>query len=159
MQKRVVVISGHCQPVHRGHVDYCKYARDFAGPDGTVIFIVNNDKQAVLKKGYSFIPQEDRLAVMSAIRHVDKAVLSIDDDRTVCKTLQMLCDSSDSSDKPTFFGNGGDVDEGNRCPEEEVCRRNGICLVYGFGDKVQSSSLILEQSVKVAFHAMQAKSK
>ncbi|PNH00643.1 FAD synthase [Tetrabaena socialis] len=151
--KRVVVISGHCQPVHRGHVDYCKYARDFAGPDGVVIFIVNNDKQAVLKKGYSFVPQEDRLAVISAIRHVDKAVLSIDEDRTVCKTLQMLCDT-EGDDKPTFFGNGGDVDEGNRCPEEEVCRQNGIRLVYGFGDKVQSSSWILEKSVRVAFHAM-----
>jgi D-beta-D-heptose 7-phosphate kinase/D-beta-D-heptose 1-phosphate adenosyltransferase len=151
MKKRVVVISGYFSPVHEGHCEYAKQAREFAGPGGVVYVIVNNDKQAVLKKGYSFVPESDRVAVMGALRHVDKAFISIDEDRTVCKTIQMLCDTEE---KPTHFANGGDVTENNRCPEEEVCSRNGMELVYGLGDKIQSSSWILEKSVKNAYDHM-----
>lgn len=150
--KRVVIISGYFVCAHRGHCDYAKYAKEFAGPDGKVICIVNNDHQAVLKKGYSFVPQEDRLAIMAAMKFVDKAVLSIDTDRTVCKTIQMLCDTEECS--PTHVLNGGDVTENCKCPEEEVCMRNHIECLYGFGDKIQSSSWILENSVKVAYEKM-----
>ena len=151
-KRRVVVISGYANPIHRGHCEYARFAKEYAGHDGLVYFIVNNDKQAILKKGYSFIPEEDRLAIIGSLKYVDKAVLSIDTDRTVCKTLQMLCDTEEH--KPTVFGNGGDVTENNRCPEEEVCRKNGMYLVYGFGDKIQSSSWILEKSVKEAHEKM-----
>lgn len=160
MARRVVVISGYMSPVHSGHCDYARLAKEFAGPDGFVYCIVNNDNQAILKKGYSFVPQEDRLAVMGALKYVDHAVLSIDEDRTVCKTIEMLCqNSSPDFPKPTHFANGGDVTPGNPCPESIVCDKHDVELVYGLGDKIQSSSWILEKSVKAAYEKMYAPEK
>jgi D-beta-D-heptose 7-phosphate kinase/D-beta-D-heptose 1-phosphate adenosyltransferase len=143
---KVVVISGYMSPIHQGHIEYFRLAKEFAGKDGSVYVIVNSDQQSVLKKGYSFVPEDDRLAIVGAVRYVDKAILSIDTDRTVCKTIQMLYDTE--VNKPTHFANGGDVTESNACPEGAVCAANGIELVYGLGDKIQSSSWILEKSIK-----------
>jgi cytidyltransferase-like protein len=142
---KVVVVSGYYNPVHEGHIEYFRMAKEFAGKDGIVYAIVNSDHQAILKKGSSFMHENDRLAVVSAIRYIDLAILSIDKDRTVCETLEMMCDSL-SYFKPTHFANGGDVTANSKCPEEIVCERNQINMVYGLGEKIQSSSWILEKS-------------
>ena len=151
--KKVVVVSGYFSPIHQGHVEYFRLAREYAGPDGVVYVIVNSDFQSHLKKNYSFVPEADRFAVVDAIKYVDKAILSIDTDRTVCKTIQLLCES-DTYQSPTHFANGGDVTATMPCPEEPVCNAHNIELVYGLGDKIQSSSWILEASVKVAYEHM-----
>ena len=143
----VVVVSGYYNPIHRGHIDYFRLAREYAGPDGTVYAIVNSDKQAILKKSCTFIPEADRLAIVSALRYVDRAVVSIDTDRTVCETLKHMCE--EWTPRPTHFANGGDVTPGSPCPEEVVCREHGLELVYGLGDKIQSSSWILDAFRKV----------
>lgn len=153
MNRRIVVISGYFDIAHHGHMEYARLAKEFAGENGKVICIVNADRQAVLKKGFSFVPENDRLAVMTAVRWVDEAILSIDYDRTVCATLAMLCERDE---KPTHFLNGGDVTVENKCPEETICNQNGIELVYGFGDKIQSSSWIIEKSVKIAYEKMKS---
>jgi cytidyltransferase-like protein len=150
--KKVVVISGHYNVPHKGHVEYARIAKEFAGPDGIVYVIVNSDQQSILKKGFSFVPEDDRLAVMGSLRWVDKAFLSIDTDRTVCATIEWLCNNAEH--KPTHFCNGGDVTPNSPCPEEAVCKKNGMELVYGLGDKVQSSSWILDKSVKQAYEIL-----
>lgn len=151
--KKVVVISGYFSPPHSGHMDYARFARDYAGPNGIVYVIVNSDQQSILKKGYSFVPEDDRLAVMGAVRYIDEAILSIDKDRTVCETLRMLCNNP-QYEKPTHFLNDGDVTATSPCPEETVCQENGIALVYGVGGKVQSSSWIIQKSVREAYEKM-----
>lgn len=151
-QRKVVVISGYFNVPHQGHIDYARLAKEFAGPDGVVYVIVNSDYQSCLKKKFSFVPEDDRLAVMGALRYVDKAFLSIDKDRTVCKTIEWLCQNAEF--KPTHFANGGDVTPGAPCPEEVVCKANGVELVYGLGDKIQSSSWILDKSVKEAYNVL-----
>ena len=153
MQKKVVVISGYFNPCHMGHIEYARAARDVAGPEGIVYCIINSDAQSHLKKGYSFIPEKDRLAVMNAMRYIDHAILSVDTDRTVCKTLELLCTSAEY-ETPTHFLNDGDVTAQNRCPEEVVCETHGIALVYASNGKIQSSSWILEKSVREAYHQM-----
>ena len=102
-QKKVVIISGYFCPAHEGHIEYAKEAKELAGSDGIVYCIVNSDYQAELKKGFSFMPENDRLVVMGALKYVDKAYLSIDTDRTVCETIRMLYDMSEY--KPTHFFN------------------------------------------------------
>jgi D-beta-D-heptose 7-phosphate kinase/D-beta-D-heptose 1-phosphate adenosyltransferase len=138
---KVVVVSGYFNPIHAGHIEYFRLAKQFAGPDGSVMAIVNSDEQSIRKKGSSFIPQEDRLRVVEAIRFVDRAVLSIDQDRTVRQTLKHLCTLEP---RPTHFVNGGDV--ASACAEEGMCEKLGICLAYGLGDKIQSSSWILQRA-------------
>jgi D-beta-D-heptose 7-phosphate kinase/D-beta-D-heptose 1-phosphate adenosyltransferase len=170
--RRCVVISGYMNPVHAGHCEYAKLAKEFAGGQGgVVVCVVNSDYQAELKRGFSFVPETDRLAVMGSLRWVDYAVLSVDRDRTVRRTLRVLCgedpelsvadlvvagsealSSPLASHRPTHFVNGGDVDGG--CAEEAVCKELGISTVYGLGDKIQSSSWILQDSVKTAYECL-----
>jgi len=144
---KVVIVSGYFNPVHEGHIEYFKLAKEYAGDNGKLIAIVNSDYQSMLKKNYSFIPEKDRLAIISALKYVDKAVLSIDKDRSVCETLLKLINEKEFG-CITHFANGGDVTETLKCPEEKICNENNVNLVYCLGDKIQSSSWILEKSIK-----------
>lgn len=126
MQK--VAISGYFDPIHIGHLEYIKMARELGD---YLIVIVNNDKQAALKKGRSFMCEDDRLMIVSQIKGVDEAVMSIDDDKTVCKTLDLL--------KPDIFANGGDRSN-EEIPEYKICKENGIQVIDGLGNKIRSSS-------------------
>ena len=56
----------------------------------SLVVIVNNDNQAVIKKGKAFMPQEDRLKIVKALALVDSAFVSIDKDSTVCKSLKKV---------------------------------------------------------------------
>ena len=95
-----------------------------------MVVILNNDKQAKLKKGSAFMPQEERKAILEALRDVDEVFLSIDTDSTVCRSLEAL--------KPDIFAKGGDRFIGE-VPETEVCREMGIEMVDSLGKKIQSS--------------------
>ncbi len=148
--KRVVIVSGYYCPIHASHIEYFSNAKKLAGPDGLVYAIVNTDYQSILKKGYSFIPEKDRLAVVEAIKYIDKAFLSIDTDRTVCKTIEMIYNTEEH--KPTMLFNEGD--QKSNCAEEGICKTLGIEVIYGEAPKTQSSSWILEKSVKIAYEKM-----
>ena len=155
--KRVVIVSGYFSPVHEGHIEYFRMAKEFAGEDGIVYAIVNSDAQSILKKNYSFVPENDRLAVVGSCRYIEKAILSIDTDRSVCATIRMICYMAKKGSTfymPTHFANGGDVTATAKCPEEPICKANNVELVYGLGDKIQSSSWIIEDSVKKAYEEM-----
>jgi len=123
-----VAVSGYFDPIHVGHLEYFKYAKELGD---YLIVIVNNDYQCSLKKGKAFMPEQDRLRIASSIKGVDEVVLSIDQDRTVCKTLEMI--------NPDIFANGGDRSN-KEIPESKVCREYNIKLVDGLGSKIRSSS-------------------
>ena len=96
--------------------------------------IVNNDKQAKLKKGKAFMPCPERVKVVRELTNVDIAIESCDEDRTVCKTLALL--------HPHIFTNGGDQTN-DTIPEREICEKMGIQMIDGLGAKIQSSSLLI----------------
>lgn len=102
-----------------------------------LIVIVNNDHQVMLKKGAVLIPAKDRIAVVRELSCVDFAVESIDEDRSVRKTLAML--------HPHIFTNGGDQTN-DSIPEAEVCKQLGIQMIDGLGDKIESSSAIIQRA-------------
>jgi len=123
-----IVASGYFDPIHIGHIEYLKLAKQLGG---TLIVIVNNDKQAKIKKGFSFMNENERLEIVKNIKYVDEVFLSIDDDSTVCKSLEKL--------KPDIFAKGGDRNSSN-IPEFDVCNKYNIKIVDGLGNKIQSSS-------------------
>jgi cytidyltransferase-like protein len=131
----VVAISGYFDPIHVGHIEYFKLAKDLAGDDGKLIVILNNDKQAIMKKGKVFMPVYERKRILESIRYIDEVYISIDVDRSVCKSIEAI--------HPDIFANGGDrfIYE---IPEAAVCRRLGIKMVDGLGEKIRSSSELIE---------------
>lgn len=132
----VVVTSGYFDPLHEGHIESFEKAKALGDK---LVVIVNSDKQAILKKGKPFMNEKTRMAIIKALRVVDEAILSIDDDRTVRKTLEMI--------KPDIFAKGGDYYTED-FPEAEICKRLGIKIVIGLGDKINSSSWILKNAEK-----------
>jgi cytidyltransferase-like protein len=128
--RRVMCVSGYFDPVHIGHLEYMERTKKLGD---YLIVIVNNDHQANLKKGKSFMPEDERVEIIKSIKYVDEVILSIDHDRTVCKTL-------DSIDPPPYaFCNGGDQTN-DKIPEAEICLKKRIILIDGLGNKIQSSS-------------------
>lgn len=133
-----VAVSGGFDPPHAGHIRMIQEASQF----GEVIVIVNSDAWLVRKKGYVFMPWEERVEILSAIKGVSKVVAVDDTDGTVCEALKR--------EKPTYFANGGDRSDKNT-PELTVCRENNITMIWGIGGgKIQSSSELVAKARKVA---------
>jgi len=127
---KVVAVSGYFDPIHVGHLEYLKMAKSLGDK---LVVIINSDYQASLKKGKSFMPEQDRLEIVQALRCVDEVFLSIDKDKSVCKSLEHL--------KPDIFANGGDRSL-EEIPETAVMKKYNIEMVDGLGEKIRSSSEI-----------------
>jgi len=143
---KCVVTSGYFNPIHRGHLLLLKAAKALGDH---LVVIVNNDKQVQLKGSIPFMDEEERLDIVSAIQYVDNAILSIDEDKTVRKTLEKAFRLGDSTIK-FIFAKGGDRTLDN-IPEKEVCERLGIEMVFGVGgtEKINSSSEILKRIKRI----------
>lgn len=107
-----------------------------------LIVIVNNDKQQLLKKGKIILDEKNRLRLIRAIRGVDQAVLSIDEELPVINTLEMVAKQHPGDE--LIFANGGDRSTGQVVPETEVCEKYGIKMVFDAGgiQKADSSTRI-----------------
>lgn len=134
MSGTIACVSGYFDPIHIGHIEYFKLSKKVADK---LMVIVNNDEQAILKKGKAFMPADERIRIIQELKCVDFVVKSVDLDRTVCQTL------ASASPRPTFFCNGGDQNN-NSIPESAVCEELGIVLLDGFGEKIQSSSWLIK---------------
>ena len=129
-----VCVSGGFDPIHKGHVRMILEAAQF----GDVVVIANSDEWLIRKKGKFFMSWDERAEILGSIKGVVKVVKAKDDDGTVCESLKEL--------KPTYFANGGDRKD-YITPEGELCNQLGITMLWGIGgDKIQSSSWLLEKN-------------
>ena len=125
---KVVAISGYFDPIHVGHLEYINMAKKLGDK---LVVIVNNNYQCKLKKGKPFMDEKDRLTIVSNLKNVDEVFLSIDEDKTVCASLEKI--------KPDIFANGGDR-KNYEIPESVICKKYDIKIIDGLGDKIRSSS-------------------
>ena len=125
---KTVAISGYFDPIHVGHLEYISEARKLGDK---LIVIVNNNHQCILKKGKPFMDENDRVLITSSLKDVDDVFLSIDKDKTVCKSLEQI--------KPDIFANGGDR-KNYEIPESTICKKYNIQIIDGLGEKIRSSS-------------------
>lgn len=133
---KTIAISGGMDPVHVGHIKMIQAAAEL----GNVVVILNSDAWLKRKKGYVFMPYEERKYLLEHIKGVSAVSAVNDDDGTVCEALQRL--------QPDMFGNGGDRTSDNT-PEKEVCLDIGIQMIWNLGgQKVQSSSELVRTFVK-----------
>lgn len=139
---KTVAVSGGFDPVHVGHVRMFEEARKLGD---RLVVILNNDNWLKKKKGYAFMPEEERAELLKYFRCVDDVVITKHQENTtdmsVCDALREL--------KPDIFANGGDrrLDE---IPEVAVCEEIGCEMVFnvGRGGKVQSSSDLVANARK-----------
>ena len=139
-KKKAVIVSGYFNPIHKGHLEYFNNAK---GMGDELFVIVNSDFQRNQKGSREFQNEEERLIIVSNIKAVDKAILSIDKDCTVCATLEKIVNDY-SKDYDLAFANGGDQNN-DTIPEKSICEKVGINLIDGLGNKIQSSSWLLKQ--------------
>ena len=123
-----IMVSGGFDPIHIGHVRMILEA----AKHGKVIVVANSDDWLRRKKGFVFMPFEERKEILESIRGVQKVVSVDDTDGAVCEALR--------THRPDYFANGGDRTNENT-PEQDVCNELQIEMVWGIGgEKVQSSS-------------------
>jgi len=137
---KAIIVSGYFNPLHKGHLELFEIAK--ASGDQLWV-IVNSDLQRELKGSKEFMDENERLIIVNAIGIVDKALISIDKDKTQCATLADLAEQY-SNQYEFFFANGGDQNN-DSIPEVQVCIEKGIGLLEGLGDKIQSSSWLLKK--------------
>lgn len=136
---KTTVVSGGFDPLHIGHLRML----EASAKNSKLTVILNNDNWLRAKKGFVFMPQEERREILKALRCVDDVVFSIHSenptDMSVSRELALL--------KPDYFANGGDRDN---VPEEGVCKELGIQMFFGVGgEKIQSSSNLVKQCSNV----------
>ena len=140
MKKKGIIVSGYFNPLHKGHLEYFNNAKVLCDE---LFVIINSDHQRELKGSKPFQDEKERLLIVSNIKAVDKAILSIDKDRTVCDSIRKLAEQH-GKDYDLAFANGGDQNN-ETTPEILVCKELGVDLIDGLGDKIQSSSWLLQR--------------
>jgi glycerol-3-phosphate cytidylyltransferase/D-beta-D-heptose 7-phosphate kinase/D-beta-D-heptose 1-phosphate adenosyltransferase len=136
---KIAIVSGFFNPLHGGHLDMIEAASELGDK---LIVVVNNDIQQMIKKDKVILTEQNRARLMSALKHVDEVVLSIDQDPPVIKTLEMIAKKYPYDE--LIFANGGDRDSVKAIPEGNVCDKYHIKMVFGIGgmEKADSSTRI-----------------
>tara|TARA_Y100001972_G_C7572245_1_gene287194 strand:+ start:347 stop:781 length:435 start_codon:yes stop_codon:yes gene_type:complete len=137
MYEKKIMVSGGFDPLHVGHVRMIQEAARW----GNVIVVINSDDWLMRKKGYVFMPWEERAEILGNIKGVSIVTAVDDSDGTVCRAIQWH--------SPDAFANGGDRKKENT-PEMNLCEELGVQMLWGIGgtDKPQSSSWLVNRAME-----------
>lgn len=134
---KVGIISGYFNPIHAGHIDYINASKDQCD---YLICIVNNDDQVIRKQSDVFMDEQHRLKIVSNIRAINKALISIDDDSSVAKTLNNIAENVPKNCRLLFFNSGDRFSGNENAQEARVCEAKNIERVFIKMPKIYSSS-------------------
>jgi cytidyltransferase-like protein len=147
MSKTIVINSGYFNPIHPGHIECMQLSKNLGDE---LWVIVNNDKQAEAKRGTtSFQTEATRVAIVEAIKPVNRVYLAIDevDEKiSICQSLlklTIIARVEFGDDTKVIFAKGGDRSAGNS-PETQTCLDNNIQIIDGLGAKTYNSSDFLK---------------
>jgi cytidyltransferase-like protein len=141
MEKTLVIVSGYFNPVHKGHIEYLTRSKEL----GDFLYvIVNNDYQRELKGSKPFMMADERKLIIESLKVVDAAMVAVDTEKTVNESIKFIMNEIGSQFSKILFANGGDQNR-NTVGEAKLCEELGIELADGLGDKIQSSSWLLNK--------------
>jgi cytidyltransferase-like protein len=127
---QVAMVDGAFDPLHRGHIEYFREAS--VRLDVPLLCNVASDEY-VRTKHPPLLPEDQRAAIVDAIRYISYTHLNRFDTETVLREL-----------RPRYYVKGKDW-EGRLPPEQvRICAEHGIGVVY-LDTVLDSSSRILEQ--------------
>ena len=138
--KKAIIVSGYFNPIHKGHLELFEKSKALGD---MLIVIVNSDLQRFLKGSREFQKEDERLIIVKAIKYVDFAMVSIDQDRTQIESIKEI-HSIFNETHDLSFANGGDQNN-DTIPEARICEELGVSLIDGVGEKIQSSSWLLKK--------------
>jgi len=139
MEDKVIVVTGGFDPLHSGHIAYFKSAAELGG---TLVVGLNSDEWLINKKGKYFMTWDERAAIISELRCVDRVIAFDDSDKTAIDAIRQTLKIYPNS--KVVFANGGDRGKDN-IPEMQF-ESPRVEYVFGVGgsDKKNSSSWILQ---------------
>jgi cytidyltransferase-like protein len=132
-RKKVAMVDGAFDPLHRGHIEYFRAAAEQL--DVPLLCNVASDRY-VESKHRPLLPEEQRAAIVDAIRFITYTHINQFDTETILRELQ-----------PKYYVKGKDWED--RLPPEQVkiCREHGIEVVY-LDTVFDSSTRILNDMIK-----------
>ena len=129
---QVAMVDGAFDPLHRGHIEYFRAAA--AAVDVPLLCNVASDRY-VRSKHPPLLPEDQRAAIVDAIRYITYTHVNLADTETILREL-----------RPKYYVKGKDW-EGRLPPEQvRICAEHGIGIVY-LDTVIDSSSRILQQFV------------
>ena len=159
--KSIALVTGGFDPLHSGHIALFKEAAKL----GDLFVGVNSDQWLKNKKGYCFMPLEERMEIISNLQMIKHSFISRvfkfnDEDGSAIDAIKQI--KLSHPNRKIYFCNGGDRTKENIL-EKDI---KDIELVFGIGgtEKINSSSTIgrVKRSwgwYKVLYNAMTTKVK
>jgi len=115
-RKKVAMVDGAFDPLHRGHIEYFRAAVQQL--DVPLLCNVASDRY-VATKHPPLLPEDQRAAVVDAIRYISYTHINQFDTETILRELQ-----------PKYYVKGKDW-EGRLPPDQvRICAEHGIGVVY-----------------------------
>ena len=143
--KVLSIVSGGFDPLHVGHLELFENSKLISTD---VLAIINTDDFLTNKKGKPFMPFEERIKIVQALKPITFTFKSIDKDHRVCESIKAVYNKYKDKYDKIIFCNGGDRKEGG-VPEDILEEQFGIQMVYNVGgDTTQSSSSLIEAAKK-----------
>ena len=142
---KIVLATGGFDPLHSGHINYLKSARNLGD---ALIVGINSDAWLTKKKGQAFMPWQERASIVQELKCVDSVIGFDDVDGTACDAIRQLLYTY--KDSKVIFANGGDRTASN-IPEMHKFT-DTVQFEFGVGgtDKANSSSWILSNWLPAA---------
>ena len=133
-KKTVVLASGSFDPLHIGHIAYLKAARKLG--DILVVAIKGNERLKN-KKGRHFMKEDERKAVLEALKYIDKVVIM-----DSSKGMDMSPLSAIAFVRPNIYATG----ESKNVALDLIGKIYHVKIKYGVGGKrIRSSSELLKE--------------
>ena len=145
MRRKTVLATGAFDLLHYGHLDFLEEAKKAGGKNARLIVIVARDKTVEARKGKRpIVPEDQRRALMEALKPVDDAILGFEDMNyeAVIETL-----------KPDVIAVGHDQSDVKRSVEEIVKKKGLKIKIFEAkkfsADDIDSSSRIKRRVIEL----------